>query len=157
MSEAPAQQLDGASALLIDTFLPAFDATDFHALLVDASPERSFAAVRNLDLAETMRVAPVARDLMSLRGLPMQVRARLRGEALPDEPESLHLTEVDRFDWSSSARPGRRARRRRGRTVLDVGGAVAAAGGFRVSPLRRTGYAKIAWNFVRRHAEASAS
>lgn len=55
-----------STAMLIDDFMPRYDAVERHATLVNAAPERVWEAVRTLDLARS----PAVRVLFALRSIP---------------------------------------------------------------------------------------
>jgi hypothetical protein len=61
--------------VLIDGFMPVFDVSERHHILVDAPADRAYQAARRLDLG---RSAPI-RALFALRGIPSLVRGRARG------------------------------------------------------------------------------
>lgn len=72
---------EAGDAMLVDEFLPAYDATVVRHAVVDADPETTYEAVLAADLTDT---GPVVAALGELRNLPARVRALLgRGEALP--------------------------------------------------------------------------
>jgi hypothetical protein len=52
--------------VLIDDYLPSYDVSERHSLLVRASPAATYAALRSADLAS----APLVRVLLALRALP---------------------------------------------------------------------------------------
>jgi hypothetical protein len=56
--------------VLIDRFLPEFDVHERHHVLVDASQERAYSAVRRLDLARSRLI----RSILAARGLPSLAR-----------------------------------------------------------------------------------
>jgi hypothetical protein len=64
------------SAVLIDGFMPVFDVSERHHVLVEAPAEEAFRAVRRVDLALS---API-RALFAVRGIPALLRRRPRGE-----------------------------------------------------------------------------
>lgn len=64
--------------MLIDRFLPRFDVTQVVETGVDASPERTFAAIRDTDLRD-----PLVDLLFSLRELPQRLLRWFRGEKAP--------------------------------------------------------------------------
>lgn len=127
--------------MLIDDFLPAYDVTERHTILVRAPGERVYAAVRELDLSGSR----IIRALFLLRGLPVLLTHR-RGRRPPplglglegllesgfvllgERPgEELLLGLVGRF-WSAGG----------GLQRVDVEG-------FR--SFDRAGFAKAAWDF----------
>ena len=60
--------------MLIDTFLPRYDVTQVVETSVNASPDRTFALIRDTDLRD-----PLVDALFFLRELPQRFR-RLRGD-----------------------------------------------------------------------------
>lgn len=64
--------------MLIDRWMPRWDAREHHETLVRASPERVWAAARALDLGRS----PVIRALFALRSLPGLFARKGRGKAL---------------------------------------------------------------------------
>lgn len=69
----------GVSALLIDRFLPVYDATSIHHVVVDAPADVTFAAIPEADIGRD----PVIRGLGFLRDLPNRVSRRRRGRPEP--------------------------------------------------------------------------
>lgn len=61
--------------MLIDGFMPEFDVSERHHVLVDAPVEYAYRAVRGVDLGKS---GPI-RALFALRGIPSLVRGRPRG------------------------------------------------------------------------------
>lgn len=55
--------------MLIDRVMPTFDVVERHAVIVRASPDVAFAAVRRIDLGRSLPI----RALLALRGLPALV------------------------------------------------------------------------------------
>jgi hypothetical protein len=80
----------GAAAreLLIDRQLPQFQARTFSALLVDASTELTYQAVRALDPDQVGQSVPFMQLMGRLRDLPARL-ARRPGRAVPPAPETL--------------------------------------------------------------------
>ncbi len=58
--------------MLIDRFMPIFDVSERHEMLIHARPDRTYAALRRMDLARSVPV----RLLFVLRGLPLLLRRR---------------------------------------------------------------------------------
>lgn len=69
--------------MLIDEFLPAYDVTERHEILIGAPPERVYAAVREMDMSGS----PIIRGLFLLRGLP----ALLTGHSRQGSPLGVTL------------------------------------------------------------------
>ena len=77
-----------ARELLIDRQLPRFEARTFSAVVVDASTEQTYQAVRALDPEQVAQAVPVMQLMSRLRDLPAQLRRRSRS-ATPPAPEAL--------------------------------------------------------------------
>jgi hypothetical protein len=67
----------GATALRIDRFLPRYDVTYVCETSVDASPDDTYAAMKETDLRD-----PIVNTLFALRELPMNAVRRLRGQRI---------------------------------------------------------------------------
>jgi hypothetical protein len=70
-----------ASKMTLDTFLPAYDFNEVHRVMVDAPPEKVFAALKALTPGE---LSPLVFWMLDLRGLP----ARLLGRGGPQMAEA---------------------------------------------------------------------
>lgn len=77
-----------ARELLIDRQLPRFEARTFSALVVDASPEQTYQAVKALDPDQVGQSVPFMQLMVRLRDLPVRLRRRSRRAARP-APEEL--------------------------------------------------------------------
>ena len=66
--------------MLIDRRLPHYDATTIQHVVVEAPPERAYAAAVGTDLFALARQDPVFRALFTLRILPERLMSMLRGE-----------------------------------------------------------------------------
>jgi hypothetical protein len=77
--------------MLIDDVLPRFDVTQIRHVVVEASPEETYRAVKAIDF---MQMGTAVSVLNELRALPDRVRARLRGERWEGMPASLTLEEL---------------------------------------------------------------
>lgn len=77
-----------AEPMLIDRRQPRYDATTIQHVVVEASPERTYAAALGIDLFALSRQDPVFRALFALRVLPERLMALLKGEpsAEPEPP-----------------------------------------------------------------------
>lgn len=138
-----------ADGLLIDAAMPRFDATLLRHEVIDAPPGRVWDELHALDLMDVGARAPVARALMTARGLPDALLGRLGRRPPAPAPERLPLAEPWRYDWVLvGERPGRE---------LVVG----AVGHFWTPSIRwahvepdgfagfdEPGNARIAWGFV---------
>lgn len=132
--------------MLLDKYLPFFEARERHEVLVRAEPARAYAAVRSLDLERSMLV----RALFRIRTLPERIRSRQR--ISPREPRPFLDTALS-IGW-------RILEEASGEEI--VVGAVTrpwtASPRFQGMPgeafcaFAEPGYAKIAWNFAVRPA-----
>ena len=66
--------------MLIDDFLPVYDVFERHGTAISAPPDKVYATVRTLDLAEL----PLVHWLMLLRGLPGRLFSRRNTQERPD-------------------------------------------------------------------------
>ena len=73
--------------MLIDRYLPTFDAAHVCEMSVGAPPETAYAAIRETDLRD-----PVVDFLFALRELPLRLARRLRAEAPPPPPVPQRVT-----------------------------------------------------------------
>lgn len=132
--------------MLIDRYLPVFDVTRIEHTVIEAEPEKTYAAVRRLDFMQVR--LPGVRLLNWLRALPVRlIRWLYQSEPLAS-PRTLTLDDIVRTDWVLlGEEPG----------VEIVVGAVGkfwkpviewqrvTAAGF--AAFNRPGYAKLAANF----------
>jgi len=123
-------------SVLIDDFVPTFDAFERHETYVDAGTDSSFAAIRRVDLGRS----PLLRTLLAMRGI--------RG---PGGSMTLEGFTRIGFNWLGEE-PGHEV-------VLGVVGRfwTPTGGLLRMSPdefrsFTKPGYAKAAWNF---HVDAA--
>ena len=81
-----------AEAMLLDRYLPQFDVTETHAVVIDADTELTWQAVRRSDLSRSA----VIRVLLELRSLPNRLQGLLKGR--PSEPSRppLMLDDMER-------------------------------------------------------------
>ena len=75
-----------AEAMLLDRYLPHYDVTETHAVVVDADTDLTWQAVRRSDLSRSA----VIRVLLELRSLPNRLQGFLKGR--PSEPSRPPLT-----------------------------------------------------------------
>jgi hypothetical protein len=75
--------------MLIDRYLPTFDATHVCEVSIAAPPETAYAAIRETDLRD-----PVIDFLFALRELPLRLARRLRAEAPPPVPQRVTLSDM---------------------------------------------------------------
>ena len=93
-----------ARELLINGQLPRFDARSFSAVVVDATPEATYRAVRSLDPGQVGRTVPFMQLMGRMRALPARIGSRHRPgtgsqpEALSSEqPEALSSEQPEAF------------------------------------------------------------
>jgi hypothetical protein len=72
--------------LLLEHYLPRYDVTEVHAVVVNADTDTTWQAIRRMGLSRS----PVIRALLELRGLPIQLKRVLKGHPL--EPARPPLT-----------------------------------------------------------------
>ena len=75
-----------AEAMLLDRYLPQYDVTETHAVIIDADTDRTWQAVRRSDLSRSA----VIRVLLEMRSLPNRLQGFLKGR--PSEPSRPPLT-----------------------------------------------------------------
>ena len=82
--------------MLIDQYLPRFDATEVHEVEVGAPPDVTYAAIRTADLRD-----PLISALFAVRELPNRIARKLRGEPPPTVPKSFTFGDVatPRMGW----------------------------------------------------------
>lgn len=78
----------------LDALLPEYDVSDEVAVTVAATPERTFAALLEVDLMELGRTRPLIGVLGALRMLPEIVSHVLHGEHLDAAPERFRLLDT---------------------------------------------------------------
>jgi len=134
--------------VLLDKYLPFFEARERHEILVRAEPARAYAAIRALDLERSFLV----RALFGIRTLPERIRSRQR--IPPREPRPFLETALS-IGW--------RILEEAPREEIVVGAVTqpwTASPRFQGMPAEafcafaEPGYAKIAWNFAVRPADS---
>lgn len=75
--------------MLIDRYLPTFDETYIYEASVKASPDDTYAAIRETNLKD-----PVIDFLFDLRELPHTIARRLRGEPVPARPPRVTFGQI---------------------------------------------------------------
>ena len=75
-----------AEAMLLDRYLPRYDVTEAHAVVVDAGTDLTWQAVRRSDLSRSA----VIRALLEMRSLPNRLQRVLKRR--PPEPARPPLT-----------------------------------------------------------------
>jgi hypothetical protein len=136
--------------VLIDRFLPSFDATAVHEVSVNASPDAAYSAIRAANMRD-----PVIDFLFFIRELPWRLVRRLRGELQPPTPSKVTFGDLATAGpgWTLLAEDV-------GREILigsvgrfwrkDYGGRTVSAETF--IPFHEPGYAKLVVGFVVRRA-----
>lgn len=94
---AETSAVDRGVGLFLDHVLPSSDATSSHQTIVDATPERVWVALQELDLAEVVRSSRPARALIAVRAVPVRLADRLRGR--PAQPAPEHVRMVEARPW----------------------------------------------------------
>ena len=75
--------------MLIDRYLPTFDETYIYEASVKASPDETYAAIRETNLKD-----PVIDFLFDLRELPRNIARRLRGDPVPARPSRVTFGQI---------------------------------------------------------------
>ncbi|MFC3958060.1 hypothetical protein [Halovivax cerinus] len=89
---------DSNATMLLDEYLPAFDATQVEHRIVDADPETTYDATLDADLLD---LGPVARLLGTLRAAPQVLADRFRGRSRTPPPERMRFADVPETDeWT---------------------------------------------------------
>jgi hypothetical protein len=78
--------------LLLEHYLPHYDVTEVHAVVVDADPDTTWQAIRRIDLSRS----PVIQALLELRGVPIRLRRALTGRPLEAARPPLTLDDMAR-------------------------------------------------------------
>jgi hypothetical protein len=125
--------------VLIDQFLPEYDVGEHHEVVVDATPDRAYRAVKEVDLARS----PVVLALLAARGLPHLFTGAVKPK------RQLQLDDILESGFVVLAEePGREL-------VLGIVGKFwqLSSGVHRVEPdefiaFDDPGYSKAVWNFV---------
>lgn len=76
------------ATMLVDELLPIFDISDELAVVVEATPERTWHALMNADLIDVARRRPLVGALGALRALPEIVAHVLHGESPPSSAQA---------------------------------------------------------------------
>ncbi len=88
------------ATMLVDELLPIFDISDELAVVVEATPERTWHALMNADLIDVARRRPLVGALGALRALPEIVAHVLHGESPPSAPKRLTLRDTTELPMS---------------------------------------------------------
>ena len=132
--------------MLIDDFLPEFDAVERHQILIKAPVAQSYAALRLTDFGRPLPV----RALLALRALPAWLMSRIRGRASGDPaPQmlTLHTFLNHGFALLSESKEEELVLGLIGRFWTPTG-CLEATDGKRFRQEGRPGLAKAAWNFA---------
>ncbi|QFU82564.1 hypothetical protein [Natronorubrum aibiense] len=82
-------------SLLIDQYLPTYDATQRRHTVVDAAPETTYDAMLEADMMDT---GPVVRGLSRLRDLPARLERLIRGTEPAQFPDELTIERLGESD-----------------------------------------------------------
>ena len=93
-----------AATMLLDHYLPQYDVTETHAIIVNADPDLSWQAVRQSDLSRSA----VIHVLLELRSLPNRLQGVLKGRPSETARPPLTLDDMKRAGFLLlDERPGR--------------------------------------------------
>jgi hypothetical protein len=93
-----------AEAMLLDAYLPSYDVTETHAVVVDADTDLTWQAVRRSDLSRSA----VVRALLELRSLPNRLQRVVTGRPAGPARPPLTLDDMERAGFVLlGERPGR--------------------------------------------------
>ena len=81
-----------AEVMLLDRYLPRYDVTETHAVVVDADTDLTWQAARGTDLSQSA----VTRALLELRSLPNRLRRVLNGQPAEPARPPLSLDDMER-------------------------------------------------------------
>jgi len=81
--------------MLLDLYLPQYDVTETHAVIVDADTELTWQAARRGDLSQSA----VTRALLELRSLPNRLRWVLKGQPARTARPPLNLDDMKRVGF----------------------------------------------------------
>lgn len=76
LGPAPARLGAAGRPMLVDRHLPVYETSDVLSVVVEATADRAWAALRELDFMEVARESAGVRTLSSLRALPARLRGR---------------------------------------------------------------------------------
>ncbi len=93
-----------AEPMLLDRYLPRYDVTETHAVIVEATTDATWQILRGCDLARS----PVIRALLEIRSLPNRIRQILNGQPAARARPPLTLDDMARAGFVLlGERPGR--------------------------------------------------
>jgi hypothetical protein len=84
-----------ANTMLLERYLPHYDVTETHAIVVDADTELAWQAVRRGDLSQSN----VVRVLLELRSLPNRLQRTLKGQPTVSARPPLNLDDMERVGF----------------------------------------------------------
>jgi hypothetical protein len=84
-----------AEAMLLDHYLPQYDVTEAHAVVVDADTDRTWQAVRRSDLSGSA----VIRVLLEMRSLPNRLQRVLKRQPSGPARPPLTLDDMERVGF----------------------------------------------------------
>jgi hypothetical protein len=84
-----------AEAMLLDRYLPQYDVTETHAIVVDADTDLTWQAARRGDLSQSA----VIRALLELRSLPNRLQRVLKGRLTESARPPLNLDDLERVGF----------------------------------------------------------
>lgn len=134
--------------LLLDHYLPRYDVTEVHAVVIDADTDTIWQVLRRADLSRS----PAIRTLLDLRSLPVQLRQVLLGRrpASASARPPLTLDAMTHAGWLLLAeQPGTEivlGQISRPWKLADPAGGLPTIGPEEFATFARPGYAKIAFN-----------
>ena len=86
--------------MLIDELMPRFDRSKVETVIVDAEPERVYAAVLEADLVQAHKGSPAMRALFAARTVPSAIARRIRKQPPAPEPEAWRIGEMpEQGEW----------------------------------------------------------
>jgi hypothetical protein len=92
-----------ADVMLLDCYLPRYDVTETHAVVVDADTDLTWQAARGANLSQSA----VTRALLELRSLPNRLRRVLKGQPAAPARPPLSLDDMERAGFLRlGERPG---------------------------------------------------
>ena len=80
--------------------MPRFDRSKVETMIVEAEPERVYAAVLEADLVQAYKGSPAMRALFAARTVPSAIARRIRKQPPPPEPEAWRIGEMpEEGEW----------------------------------------------------------
>ena len=84
-----------AEAMLLDRYLPQYDVTEAHAIVVDAGTDLTWEVARRGDLSQSA----MTQALLGLRSLPNRLQRMLKGRPTADARPPLNLDDLQRVGF----------------------------------------------------------